>query len=151
MRNLVALFALTSLVATPAGASVREAAYAASTDQTVGQTSMFVGATYRIGLDRRTDDQPGRASLRLSGMSHAPGSSELRLGSGLKLAAGKTGKPALYLAGQDIGEFKTKAQMNGTTTAVIIGGVILLGVIAAVVISDYQRSQRCIGEEGDCD
>jgi hypothetical protein len=151
MRNLLALCAMASLVAAPASASVREAAFALSTDRPVAQTSMFVGATYRIGLDRRTDDQPSRAALRLSGMSHAPGSSELRLGKGLELSAGKTGKPAWYLAGQDVGEFKSKAQMNGTTTAVIVGGVILLGVIAAVVISDYQRSQRCIGEEGDCD
>lgn len=151
MRNLVTFCAVASLVAMPANADVREAAYASSSDRTVAQTSMFVGATYRIGLGRGTDDRRGRASLRLAGMSYAPASSELRLGEGLELSAGKTGKPALYLAGQDVGEFKSKAQMKGATTAIIVGGVILLGVVAAVALSDYQRSLKCIGEEGDCD
>lgn len=151
MKGFVAVLAMSSLVATPALGSVREAAFASSSDRRLAQSSMFAGAHYRVGLDRRSSNASGRASLKLSGMSYTPGSSEVRFGSGLELTAGKTGRPALHLAGQDLGQLRTKAQLSGTATAVIVGGVILLGVVAAVAVSEYERSQRCIGEEGDCD
>lgn len=151
MKKLITLLAMTSLSASPAWGSVREAAFASSTDRPATQTSIFAGATYRVGLDRRTSQQRGRASLKLAGTNHVPGSSEIRFGDGLELTGGQTGKPALHLAGQDIGQLNRKANLSGTGTALIIGGVIVLGVVAALVISDYERSQRCIGEEGDCD
>jgi hypothetical protein len=151
MNKLLTVLVLTSLLTSPAWGGVREAAFASSADRHAAQTSMYAGATYRVSLDRRTSEQRGRASLKLAGMSHVPGSSDMRFGQGLELTGGQTGKPALHLAGQDIGQLKRKANLSGTGTALIIGGVILLGVVAAVVISDYERSQRCIGEEGDCD
>ena len=94
---------------------------------------MFAGATWRVGLDRRTGDSRGRASLKLSGMTYAPASSEVRFGQGLEIAAGRTGKPALHTAGQDIGQLKTKAQLSGTTTAVVVGGILVLGLVAFVL------------------
>lgn len=150
MNRLIAMLSMSSLVASPAMASVRAAAYASTADRHSAQTSLFAGATYRIGFDRRDSRQRGRAAINIAGMSRTP-TAEFRVGQGLELTGGKGGKPTLSLAGQDLGQFKQRAQLKGTTTALIIGGVVLVGVVAAVLISDYQRSQRCIGEEGDCD
>lgn len=150
MNKLVAILATSSLMASPAAAGVRAAAYASSADSHSAQTSMFAGATYRVGFDHRDSRPRGRAAINIAGMSRTP-TAGFKIGQGLELSGGRTGKPALFLAGQDVGEFKGKAQLSGTTTALIVGGVILVGVVAAVLISDYQRSQRCIGEEGDCD
>lgn len=151
MKKLVSLLALTSIAAAPVSASVRDAAFAASTDRAAVRSSLFVGATYRVGLDRRTSEPKGRASLKIAGMSKAPEASELKFSQGLELTGGKTGKPTVYVAGRDLGQLKTRAGLNGTTTAIIVGGVLVLGIVAALVISDYQRDQRCIGEDGDCD
>lgn len=150
MKTFTSLLAVISLIGAPATAGVREAALTTSSDRQITRTSLFVGATYRVGLDRRTGGQGGRASLRFAGMSRSSGS-EIRFSQGLELKAGASSRPAVYLAGHDIGQLRTKSHLNGTTTAVIVGGVLLLGVIAAVAVSDYERDQRCIGEEGDCD
>lgn len=151
MNKLLSLVAMTNLLVSPGWGSVREAALSSSADRHPAQTSVYAGATYRIPLDRHTKEQRGRASLKLAGMSRVPGSSDIRFSQGLELAGGQTGKLALHLAGQDIGQLDKKAQLSGTGTALIIGGVVVLAVVAALVVSDYERSQRCIGEEGDCD
>jgi len=150
VKKLVYLLAVTGLAATPVSASVRDAAFASSADWPAVGTSMFAGATYRVSLDRRTTDARGRASLKLAGMTKAAGSAEIRFGQGLELTGGKTGRPALFLAGQDVGQFKSKAQMSGTTAVVMVGGLILLGVGAVVAINEYKAS-HCIGERGDCE
>ena len=150
MKTLIAVAAVTGLVATPLSATVRDAAYASSSDRQATQTSLFAGATYRVGLDNRAGEPRGRASLAFAGMARTP-ANDFRFGQGLEISRGQTGKPALFMAGQDVGQVKDRANLSGGTTAIIVGGVILLVVVAAVVISDYQRSQRCIGEEGDCD
>ena len=148
MNKLITLSAMTSLLASPAWGSVREAAFASSADRHVAQTSMFAGATYRVALDLRTSEPRDRASLKLAGMSQVPGSSEIRFGQGLELTGGQTGKPALHLAGQDIGQLNTKAQLSGTGTALIIGGVIVLGVVVALVAADIHHDNKCSEEEG---
>lgn len=103
---------------------------------------MFVGATYQVGLHRRATNSHSRATFKVAGMSYAPGSSQIRFGSGLELASGKTGTPTLYMAGETVGQFKNKAGLNGTTTAVVVVlGVVL--VAGAVILATH-----C---DNDCD
>lgn len=131
MTRLTALLAITCLAATPAAGGVREAAFASSSDQTNAKASLFVGASYRLGFDRAAKSTKGRASLKMSGMTHRPATSELRFGQGIEFAAGRTGKPALFLAGSDVGELQKSARLNGTTTAVVavVGVALLVGVV----------------------
>ena len=150
MNKLLTLLTMTSLLASPAVGSVKDAAFASSSDRHGAQTSMFAGATYSVALDRRTHEKRERASLKFAGMSHVPGSSEIRFGDGLELTSGRTGRPALHIAGQDVGQLNAKAQLSGTGTALIIGGVIVVGVVVALVASDLHHDNKC-SEEEDCD
>lgn len=149
MKTLISAIIVTSLVTTPAMASVRDAAFATSADKQPERTSVFAGATYRVGLDRRTAHHQGRASLQFAGMKRTA-SADLQFGQGIEMTTSH-GKSTLFVGGQDIGDLRSSAKLNGTTTAVIVGGVLLLGVLAAVAVSEYERGMRCIGEEGDCD
>ena len=136
MKQLATLLAMLSM-ATPASASIREAAFASSVDRPQAQTSMFAGATLRVGLDGRAADKNPRAALKLSGMTHTPGRSDLRLAEGLEISGGRTGKPALYFAGQDAGELQQRAKLSsGAKTALIIGGIVVVGVVVAFATMD---------------
>ena len=135
MKQLVTLLAMLSM-AIPASASVREAAFATSADRTQAQTSMFAGATIHVGIDRRTSEAP-RAALKFSGMAHTPGMTDLRLGQGLEIAGGETGKPAVHLAGQDVGQLQQRANLSGgAKTALIIGGIVVAGLVIAFATMD---------------
>lgn len=149
MKGLCSLFAATSLLASPVLGSVRDAASASSGNHRIAQTSIFAGATYRVSLDQSSSKPRGRASLKLAGMSHVPGSAQINLGDGLELTGGKRGRPALHLAGRDIGQLNRKAELDGTGTALIIGGVVLLAVVVALVASDLHHKNKC-SEEEDC-
>lgn len=149
MNNFVSMLAIAGLIASPASASVRDAAFADSGDRSVARTSTFAGVSYRVGLETTTGKPTGVASLQLAAMTHASGSAQMRFSDGLQLRAGKSGKPALHLAGQDIGELNRKAELDGTGTALVIGGVVLLAVIVAVVASDIHHKNKC-SEEEDC-
>ncbi|MEP7315894.1 MAG: hypothetical protein ABI667_04280 [Sphingomicrobium sp.] len=142
MKSFAALIAFSVLSTSPALASAQDAEFASSGDIPSTQMSMFVGASYRVGLDRRTTNARGRASLKVAGMSYVPGRSGINIGSGLELASGKSGKPTFYMAGQDLGQFKNKAGLNGSTTVVVaIVGVAL--VAGAVILATH-----C---DNDCD
>lgn len=151
MKRFIAVLAMSSLAATPALGSVRDAAFSSSADRPAAQTSVFAGATYRVGLDRRAAEARGRASLKVAGMSNAPGSPDFRFGNGLEITAGRTGKPAVHLAGQDIGQLNRKAQLSGTTTALIVGGVLIAAAVTALVLVDYTRDRRrCEDDSEQC-
>ena len=149
MNKLFACVAVGGLVSAPSMASVRTAAYSQSSDIQVAQASMFAGLTYRIGVDRKTGTAKGRASLKIAGMTATPATGALKFSEGIAFTGGKTGKPALHLAGQDLGQLNTKAQLNGTNTALVVGGVILLAVAVALVASDIHHDNKC-SEEEDC-
>lgn len=149
MRVLIMTLAMIGLATAPATASVRDAAFSSSSDRLNVQASVFAGASYRVGLDRRTGGPRGQASLKLSGMTKASDTSVVRFGQGLEIIRGEAGAPGLYLAGQDVGELKSKAQLKGTGTALIIGGVVLLAVAVALVASDIHHKNKC-SEEEDC-
>jgi hypothetical protein len=149
VKKLVSLLALTSLAATPVSASVRDAAFASTADRSAATTSLFVGATYRVGLHPRDEARKGRASLMVAGMKMTPASAGIRFGKGLELTSGKTGKPALHIAGQDISQFERKANL-GTGGAIAIGlGVALLVGVAVVASTkpwecyDEDQQARC--------
>lgn len=139
MKKLTALAAMTCLAASPALGSVRNAAFASSTDRPAGQTSMFIGVTYRVGLARQTSTPRGRASLTVAGMARMP-TNELRFGQGLEISGGKSGNPALYIAGRDVRGLGKQANMsNGGKIAIGVGVVVLVGavVVAAIAIDRY--------------
>jgi hypothetical protein len=125
-------------------ASVREAAYSTSSNQPVAQVSMFGGATYRIGFDRRADKVRGRASLNFGGMVKSANSSELRIAQGLEIAGGKSGKPALHLAGQDVGELGNRAKLGtgGTVALVVVGVVVVAAVIAGLAWAEDRKNKN---------
>ena len=134
MKKLISLFAVASLIASPVAATVREAAFATSADRHATQTSMFVGATYRVGLNERTAGIRGRASLAFTGMTRTP-TNDFKFRHVLELSRGQTGKPSLYLAGRDIGEVERKANLS-TGAGIAIGLGVLL-VAGAVVLATY--------------
>ena len=92
---------------------------------------MFAGVTYRVGLDRRTSEARGRASLAFTGMKRTP-TDDFKFRQGIELSLGRTGKPALYLAGQDLGQVKAKANLSSTATiGIVVVGVLAIGAVAA--------------------
>jgi len=142
MIKWISLLAMTSLAASPAIASVREAAFATSAEQQRAQTSVFVGATWRIGLDRRAGEPRGRALLALTGMTRTP-SAEVRFGRGLEISGGQGGTPLVSMGGQDLGQVKAKAKLSGgTTAAIVIGVLVVAAVVAAVAISEATKCEE---------
>ncbi len=144
MKRPMFLLAMASLPLSPAAASVRDAAFASSADQTYAQTSIFAGATYRLNLGRPGDAPRGRASFKLSGMKTAPGASEIKFGQGLEIAAGKTGKPTLFVAGRQAETLGNRANLGtgGTVALVVVGVVVAAGVVVALLIDERLDRQN---------
>ncbi len=140
MKEFVSLLVLTSLGASPGMASVRDAAFASSADQPAVQTSMFVGATY-VDLNRRSTERNGRAALKFSGMARTAGSATVKFGQGFEIAGGKTGKPALYLAGREMGRFDRQSNLSG-------GAAIGIGVGVVLIAGAIFLATHC---DNDCD
>ena len=137
MKKLASLLALSILLASPAEAGVREAALASSADQSSAQTSLFVGVTYRAGLQRRTSDPKGRLAIRLSGMALAPRSSRLAIGDGFEIARGKAGRPSLFLAGRNVDEIRPKSNLSsGAAIGIGLGVVLIAGAVFLATYCD---------------
>jgi hypothetical protein len=148
MNRLVALAALSGVVSAPLSASVREAAFSSSGETRVAQSSMFAGATLGVRPDRSTGQPKARAGLAVAGMTRAPGSDQVRFGDGLELAAGKSGKPSLRLAGQDVGELGKRTNLStGAAIAIGVGVVLLVG--AAVLVAS--KPWECRSDGAPCD
>jgi hypothetical protein len=150
MKRLICVLAMTSLVAPPAAASVREAAFSSTTESARIQSGLFVGATYRLGTNPHSGGVRGIASLNMSGMTRTV-SGDFRFNRGAELHLDASGKPALLVGGRDIGHFKRQSKLSGGTTAIIIVGGIALAVAAAVVVSNAIDESNCIDEEYGCD
>lgn len=144
MQKLIAFLAMTGLAASPVGASVRDAAFSSSADRAPAQTSIFAGATYRLGLDGRAGKTRGRAGLNLSGMVMSPDASDIRIGQGLEVADGKTGRPALFVAGREAGKLGDRARVGtgGTVALVVVGVVIVAGVAVALAVDERLDRQN---------
>ena len=150
MKIIVRCLVISSILAAPAHADGRDALFQSSAEPSATRTSMFAGATYRVGFDRRAGKAKGRAALSFGSMALSPTTASVRFSDSFQLTGGRTGKPALHIAGQDIGELGRTTQLNGTTTAVLVVGGLALLLVGAVALSRIE-SHRCIGEEGDCD
>ena len=143
MKKPILLLALSSLAMSPAEASVRDAALFSSSEQAQARTSLFAGATYRVQFGGRGEPPRSRASLKLSGMTIAPGASKFRFGEGVEVA-GKAGAPVLSIAGRDAGKIGERANLStGATVAiVVVGAVVVAGVVAALLIDERLDRQN---------
>jgi hypothetical protein len=133
MNRLIGLTVVACLAGTSVSAFANPyvAAYSQSGDVHSARSSMFAGATYRVGLDRRSGRAEGRASLKLAGMSMAQGSAQVRFGQGLELTGSGTGRPVLLLNGSKVGHLSKRANMSSGGKAAVIAGVVLLaGTVA---------------------
>ena len=148
IKEFAGFVALVSM-ATPAFADVRTAAYASASDRAQYQTSMFAGATVRIGLNRKAGEPRHRASLGVSGMSRGTSTQTIQVGRGLELSLTDKGKPGLFIGGSDAGELWRAAQMSGGgKTALIVGGAVAVLGIAALVAYE---SLPCQDGDDPCD
>ena len=99
----------------------------------------FAGVQVRVPLRyKSTTKASARLQLGSAYYTRAQSGALVQTGRsvGLELGAGKTGKPALYIGGQDSAEMKEKLNLDGTTTTLlIVGGVVLVVVALAAVAS----------------
>lgn len=148
LKKLACGLALCSLT-TPALANDRSAAFAGASDRSPVQTSMFVGARFKFGFDRKANAPRYRASLGISGMARDPGTAQFRVGEGIELALTGKKKPTLYMGGSDVGEMWRTARLSGggKTALIVVGAVALLGGAALLVLD----SARCEEEGHACD
>lgn len=77
-------------------------------------------------------------------MAMTPGTSEIKFGKGFELSRGKSGNPALLIAGRDAGELGDRANLGtGATVAiVVVGAVVVAGVVAALLIDERLDRQN---------
>lgn len=131
MKIHISILAVASLIAAPAGASVREAAFASSADRTRAETSMFVGMNYQLDLSGKLHPGKGRASLKVAGMVKSP-NAQFRIGEGLALAPKAKGKPTFLVGGQELRVEDDRANLSkGATVGVIVVGVLAVAAAAA--------------------
>jgi hypothetical protein len=131
MNKLIVLLAAAKVVATPVAASVRDAAFSSSADRSHAESSMFVGMTYGLALDRKTNAREARASFNVARMVRTP-SAQFRVGEGLQLAVGAKGNPAFLIGGQEIRIRNDKANLSsGGTIGIAVVGVLAVGAVAA--------------------
>jgi hypothetical protein len=143
MKKLVGFWAIVSLSASPAAASVRDVAFASTAERVQPQTSSFVGVTYRLGLDGKSGKPHGRASLQVSSMVSAPDASTLRIGQGLEIVSGKAGKPALLIAGREAGELGDRSHLStGATVALALVGVVVVAAGVAALLIDERLDRQ---------
>lgn len=143
-QALIGLLAITSLTS-PALAHGRDSAIAWNYDQSQAQSSMFAGVAYRVGFNRAAGERRGRANLAIGSMTHRPSASEIRIGQGLEITRGKTGKVAIHIGGRDMGQVPKSAKLSGGETALIVGGLILAVAVAALIAASagcYDEDQK---------
>jgi hypothetical protein len=99
------------------------------------RTSAFLGAAVSLPLGpvakARASARLQFNPLRAAGDPLAQG----RRSPGLELGLGKSGKPALHIAGQPAPELGRRMNLGGTkgTVLIVVGGVVLLVLLAAAV------------------
>lgn len=141
-RNLSCSFALLGM-SSAAFADVRTAAFTSASDRPATQTSMFVGTTVSFSLTGKSSRPRYRAALGIGGMARNTGTSELKVGQGLELALTGKKRPALHMAGSDVGQmWRTTKLSGGGKTALIIGGVAVALGVAALVVADKVEDER---------
>lgn len=103
------------------------------------RTAAFAGLQVRLPLGQKERAKP-TARLQLSSTHYAReqtgGFVQIHRTSGLEFGAGKAGKPALFIGGQEAADVQKKLNIGGsTTTLLIVGGVVLAVVVLAAIAS----------------
>jgi hypothetical protein len=131
MKKWLTMFTTACLLASPAWAGVRDAAFATSADPTRAESSMFIGLNYGVAFDRKARARHVRASFKVARMVKTS-DAQFRVGEGLALTAAKDGVPTFHVGGQDIGSKAGKANLNtGGTVAIAVVAVLAVGAVAA--------------------
>ncbi len=128
------MFALLAIMGQPVSAGT----HVADVQAVEQRSAAFAGLNIRMPLGVRATTRPD-ARLKL-GVTH-------RLSSGrsgmtdrvqdravLELGLARTGKPLLFLAGQDTAKVESKLGVNGTETALLIAGGVLLAAGGAFLL-----------------
>jgi hypothetical protein len=131
--KIASALALVSL-GTPVAAHQRQDAFASSAGpQDAARPLMFGGATFRLSLDGRGGGKPELA-LRFTGGTQSRGAGP-RLGEGFALTSAPDGKARLRIAGEDSAVIGKRLNISGTQTALVAGGVLLIGGLVLLAAS----------------
>ena len=117
------------------------------------ETAAFAGASFRLELGRGNRPRP-TARLQL-GVTHtyrdsgSPTPAQVLRVSGLELGASGSGRPRVYLGGQDVREIEQRLGANASTGTVllIVGGVLVVVVVVGLMSSGGQLGP-CTGGPG---
>ena len=131
--KIASALALVSLGA-PVAAHPHDLAFASGAGpQGAARPLMFGGATFRMALDGRGGRKPELA-LRFTGGTQSLGAAP-RLGEGFALTAGHGGKARLSIAGQDSAAIGKRLNMSGGQTALLVGGIVIVGGLVLLATS----------------
>ena len=106
------------------------------------RAGMFVGATYRVGFDGRSDPPKGQASLNIAGVTQ-PNGGAFRLRPGLELAGSSRGQIRMSLGGVPAEQLEKRLNMSGgVKTALVIGGAVLLvgGALVVAGMNEWKHT-----------
>ena len=107
----------------------------------MSRTTMFVGTTVRMNLDRRQMRPTARLQAGMT-PTWRPGFTPARTG-GIEIGIAG-GKPALTLAGQDARAIQRRMGIGTTGTVLLVGaGVLALVVVAAVASAPADLLDTC--------
>lgn len=99
----------------------------------------FAGLSLRLPLDGARSRRP-TARLQVTGirqMRDATGATRTTWAEGVQLGAGRGGRPALTIAGQDPFRSRDRLGLNGSTgTVLLIGGGVVLIVFVLAAVAD---------------
>lgn len=130
MKSTVSVLAVASLVTAPAGASVRDAAFATGADRARAETGVFIGVNHKVTFGRRANAREVRTSFNIAPMVRAS-DAQYRIGEGLGFAPAANGKATFLIGGQPI-DTKDKANLSTAgTVSIVVVGVLAVGAVAA--------------------
>lgn len=145
LTAFVAIIAMAQASAPASANNLRDAAYMSGADRVEAKPFLFAGPTLRLSLDKRNAKPV--AGLRFAGATAAPGLAPT-ISDGLMLTKGSRGKPALSIAGQDPKILGDRLGMSkGTQTALIVGGVALIGAVVLVASAGVGDAAAAIWDE----
>lgn len=129
---------------------------AASLAQGQQNGSAFAGLNLRMPLGTAKAAKPSarlQFTTAYSFQDGRTGATETFKAPGLEFGTGKSGKPVLFLNGQDTAEMRERMQANGSTgsTLLIVGGVLLVLAVVAVAAGGAGMGDTCPEIDGSRD
>lgn len=106
------------------------------------RSAAFAGASLSVPIGGAGRERAPSARLQL-GMTHdlrGTNGERRRLRAGLvELGLGRSGQPAYFVGGRDVDEIGERLNVKGkTTTLLIVGGVLVLGVVILAAVASAQ-------------